>query len=96
MEDSYDQERNKKPPFAKEPDWNDEENDAVRSSWVMQDMKTIDALEHLEKVVDAAQGDEAKAEALYQLASYQFDADPLLFYNPSLWQGQRHRATITA
>lgn len=27
---------------------------------------------------------------MYQLASYQFDADALLFYNPMAWRGQRY------
>jgi hypothetical protein len=44
----------------------------------------------LEKAVETAQGDEAKAEAMYQLASYQFEADDLLFYNPAVWKGQRY------
>ena len=32
--------------------------------------------------MNQAEGDEAKAEALYQLASYQYQASSLLFYNP--------------
>jgi outer membrane protein assembly factor BamD (BamD/ComL family) len=76
--------------FPKEPDWDWNEKSYLKSSWVMQDLKTIDALEYLEKAVDATQGDDAKAEALYQLASYQFDANSLLFYNPAAWRGQRY------
>src|SRR5260370_37787865 len=36
----------------------------------------------MEQAVDQASGDEAKAEALYQYASYQYEASSLLFYNP--------------
>jgi len=75
--------------FAKEPDWEERSKDFVKTSWVMRDMQTIDDLERLEKAVNSAQGDEAKAEAMYQLASYQYDADPLLFYDPAVWDGQR-------
>jgi outer membrane protein assembly factor BamD (BamD/ComL family) len=76
-------------PFPKYPDWEDPSTNFVKSSWVIRDMQTIDNLERLEKAVDSAQGDEAKAEAMYQLASYQYDADPLLFYDPAVWNGQR-------
>ncbi len=75
--------------FSKEPDWDWNEGSGIKSSWVMQDLKTIDVLEHLEQIVESAQGDEAKSEAMYQLASYQFDANSLLFYNPAAWRGQR-------
>ncbi len=74
----------------KEPDWDWKEKPYIKTSWVMQDLKTIDALERLEQAVAAAQEDEAKAEAMYQLASYQFDANALLFYNPVAWRGQRY------
>lgn len=77
----------------KEPDWEDydwREVPFIKTPWVMQDLQTIDALERLEKAVATAGGDEAKAEAMYQLASYQFDADALLFYNPMAWRGQRY------
>ncbi len=74
--------------FVKEPDWG--ERQYIKTSWVMQDLKTIDVLEHLEQVVESAQGDEAKAEAMYQLASFQFDANALLFYNPAAWSGMRY------
>ncbi len=76
--------------FVKEPDWDWNEKAGIKTSWVMQDLKTIDVLEHLEQTVDTALGDEAKAEAMYQLASFQFDADELLFYNPAAWKGQRY------
>ena len=71
-------------------DWNDDEEHGVKSSWVMQDLTTIDRMTHLEQAVENAQGDDAKAETLYQLASYQYDATPLLFYNPGAWDGMRY------
>lgn len=76
--------------FAKDPDWDWNGSHHIKTSWVMQDLKTIEVLEHLEKAVGTAQGDEAKAEAMYQLASYLFEADDLLFYNPAVWKGQRY------
>lgn len=76
--------------FVKDPGWGWEERPFIRTAWAMRDLKTIDVLEHLEKAVETAQDDEAKAEAMYQLASYQFDADELLFYNPAIWVGQRY------
>ena len=48
----------------------------------MRDVQTANDLEALERAVDRASGDEAKAEALYQYASYQYEASSLLFYNP--------------
>lgn len=76
-------------PFPKEPDYGSDDEPYIRSVWVAQDLKTIDVLERFEQVVELAQSDEAKAEALYQLASYQFDANSLLFYNPAVWKGER-------
>ena len=61
----------------------------VRIKWVDLDLRTANDLERLERQVEAAQGDEARAEALYQVASYQFERS-LLFYNPLEWGGQRH------
>lgn len=61
----------------------------IKTSWVMQDLKTIDILEHYEQAVESAQGDEAKAEAMYQLASAFFEADDLAFYSPAMWDGGR-------
>ena len=75
--------------FAKEPDWGSDETQWIKSSWVMTDLKTIDVLEHFEQAIAAAKDDEAMAEAMYQLASYQFEADSLLFYNPAAWRGNR-------
>ncbi|MGQ0543239.1 MAG: tetratricopeptide repeat protein, partial [Blastocatellia bacterium] len=61
----------------------------IKTSWVVQDLKTIDIIEYHEKAVEEAVGDEAKAEAMYQLASSYFEADDLTFYNPALWDGSR-------
>ena len=49
---------------------------------VMRDVQTANDLEGLQRAVDRAQSDEARAEALYQYASYQYEASSLLFYNP--------------
>ena len=75
--------------FAKEPNYDDEKLTYIKTSWVMQDLKTIDVLEHYEQAVTAAASDEAKAEAMYQLASAYFEADDLTFYNPAAWEGTR-------
>ncbi len=77
--------------FEKEPEhWRYHNDAVVKTEWVSRDLQTIEDLDRLERSVDASTGDEAKAEAMYQLASYQFDADPLLFYNPAAWRGMRH------
>lgn len=77
--------------FEKDPEYWRYHNDAVvKTEWLNRDLQTIDDMQRLEQSVKAAADDEAKAEALYQLASYQFDADPLLFYNPAAWRGMRH------
>ena len=62
----------------------------ICSQWLLRDLKTIDDLETLEARVATAVNDEARAEALYQLASYQYDSSTEIFYNPRLWQSQRH------
>ncbi len=49
---------------------------------VMRDVQTANDLEALQGTADRAVGDEARAEALYQYASYQYEASSLLFYNP--------------
>lgn len=61
----------------------------IRLGWIDQDVRTANDLERLERQVETAEGDEARAEALYQVASYQFERS-LLFYNPLEWRGQRH------
>lgn len=54
----------------------------VSSTLLLRDMQTANDLEALERAANEAVGDEAKAEALYQYASYQYEAGSLLFYNP--------------
>jgi TolA-binding protein len=60
----------------------------VYADWLLFDMKTLGDLERLQGEVDGAQGDEQKAEAMYQLASYFYEGE-LLFYNPAAWRGMR-------
>jgi outer membrane protein assembly factor BamD (BamD/ComL family) len=73
----------------KSPNWEWRERRFIRTSWVMRDLKTIDTLEHMEQAVERGQNDEAKAEAMYQLASFYFASDDLLLYNPAAWDGMR-------
>lgn len=49
---------------------------------LLRDVQTANDLEALERTANEAVGEEAKAEALYQYASYQYEASSLLFYNP--------------
>jgi hypothetical protein len=56
----------------------------------MLDVQTANDLERLEQSVSRASDNEATAEALYQFASYQYEASNLLFYNPVLWNGDRY------
>jgi TolA-binding protein len=72
---------------AKNPRW--EKPEGVWPAWVTRDLKTMDELEHLEARAASAVGDEAKAEALYRLASYLYQSSPLVFYNPAAWKGGR-------
>jgi TolA-binding protein len=83
----YDEEAEKR--FAKDNGWGYGQSNEVKTEWIMQDLKTIETLQNLEHAIDLAPDDEAKAEAMYQLASFQFGADDLLFYNPAVWQGMR-------
>ncbi len=62
----------------------------VASRWIWRDQKTIDDLERMEREIAAATDDEAKAEAMYQMASYLYQGSSLLFYNPAFWEGSRH------
>lgn len=61
----------------------------IHESWVLRDLKTAETLEWHERAVEAAEGPEAKAEALYQMASFLYEND-LLFYNPAAWGGERY------
>ncbi|HYY95056.1 MAG TPA: outer membrane protein assembly factor BamD [Pyrinomonadaceae bacterium] len=60
----------------------------VYADWLLRDMKTTDDLERLQSEVDRPAASEAKAEAMYQLASYFYEGE-LLFYNPAAWRGMR-------
>jgi outer membrane protein assembly factor BamD (BamD/ComL family) len=71
-------------------DWPNPAISGVRPQWVDQDLKTAEDLERLEQGVEQAQDNEARAEALYQVASYQYQGS-LLFYNPAAWGGSRFR-----
>ncbi|HJR08030.1 MAG TPA: tetratricopeptide repeat protein [Pyrinomonadaceae bacterium] len=63
--------------------------DGIHEGWVLRDLKTAETLEWYASAVEQAQGDEAKAETLYQMASYLYESD-LLFYNPAAWRGSRY------
>jgi outer membrane protein assembly factor BamD (BamD/ComL family) len=65
-----------------------ERDTRVYADWLLRDFKTLDDLERLSGEVERAQGDEAKAEATYRLASYFYEGK-LLFYNPAAWRGMR-------
>ena len=66
----------------KDGDFDEQHNPVVTARLVIRDIQTANDLEALERRVNQAEGDEAKAEALYQLASYQYQSSSLLFYNP--------------
>lgn len=78
------------PYYAKDMQFADSYEEGVRPRWVMNDLQTADSLERLETEAGRAQGDEAKAEALYQLASYIYESPTVLFYNPAAWRGTRY------
>jgi len=61
---------------------------------VMRDVQTVNDLEALERATNQAVGDEAKAEALYQYASYQYEANSILFYNPLATPGYYNLGTL--
>lgn len=67
-----------------------EQKPIITARLVMHDVQTANDLEALERAANQAKGDEAEAEALYQMASYQFEASSLLFYNPIAWTGGRY------
>ena len=70
--------------------WEGDDERGVPARWVLRDIQTADDLERLERLAAEAEGDEGRAEALYQLASYLFEGSNLLFYNPAAWRGQRY------
>lgn len=85
------EDESERPIFPKSPGWNyGQERDFIRDTWVMRDIATTYALESLERKVEDAGDDEAKAEAMYQLASYYFQSSDLLLYNPMAWDGARY------
>ena len=63
----------------------------VRARWVLHDLQVAEDLERLERDAATTTGDEARAEALYQLASYIYESSTLLFYNPAMWRSSRYR-----
>jgi len=65
-------------------------NPIITNELLMLDVQTANDLERLEQSVSRASDNEATAEALYQFASYQYEASNLLFYNPVLWNGDRY------
>ncbi|HKU73678.1 MAG TPA: outer membrane protein assembly factor BamD [Pyrinomonadaceae bacterium] len=75
---------------AKDPRWDADQNPIITNQLLMLDVQTANDLERLEQAVTRAGDNEATAEALYQLASYQYEASSLLFYNPVLWTGNRY------
>jgi TolA-binding protein len=75
----------------KEVQWADEADEpSITHQLLMRDIQTANDLERLEDAVKRASDNEATAEALYQLASYQYEASNLLFYNPILWADTRY------
>jgi len=64
----------------------------VSERWVMRDLKTMEEIEQRESHIAQSAGDEAKAEAAYQLASYFYEASDKTFYNPAAWRGGRFYA----
>ena len=67
-----------------------ESTGSICDCWVQKDLQTVKELESLAAVIDVATGDEAKAEAMYQYASHQYDSNHLSFYNTAAWHFQRH------
>jgi outer membrane protein assembly factor BamD (BamD/ComL family) len=60
-----------------------------RQAWVARDLQTAKDLDALERLASQPSDREHAAEAQYQFASYLFEHESLLFYNPSLWWGNR-------
>jgi TolA-binding protein len=74
----------------KETDYDSEYKPIITPHLVMRDIQTANDLEALEQAVNQAAENETKAEALYQFASYQYEASSVLFYNPVAWTGGRY------
>ena len=73
--------------------WSDAKPDGIPALWVRRDLQTANEIEALQRQIEMAVSDEAKAEALYQLASFYYESS-LLFYNP-IWSGVRHYELVT-
>lgn len=73
----------------KEPKTDANNRPLITHQLLMLDIQTANDLEKLERAVTYAVGNESTSEAMYQLASYQYEASSLLFYNP-LWSGNRY------
>ena len=80
----------------KNGDFDEHDRPIITPRLVMRDVQTANDLEALERAVDQATGDEAKAEALYQYASYQYEASSLLFYNPLASPGYWNMGQLAA
>ncbi|MGB5035867.1 MAG: hypothetical protein WBQ66_04625, partial [Blastocatellia bacterium] len=77
------------PPLAKDSKGLDPEVRTPRQTWVSADLQTATDLHALQSAAIRPASDEHAAEAQYQFAAYLFDREALLFYNPSLWWGNR-------
>jgi tetratricopeptide (TPR) repeat protein len=69
----------------KDPEKDVNLNSIVTNELLLLDVQTANDLERLQQAVSRAGDNEATAEALYQFASYQYEASSLLFYNPVVW-----------
>lgn len=93
-------ERKTDPKYQTFNDYDDETGKVIHrqhgivAQWILRDMKTADDLQLLERRAETATGDEAKAEALYQLASYLYEGGDLTFYNPAAWKGWRTETLV--
>ncbi|MBS1715424.1 MAG: tetratricopeptide repeat protein [Armatimonadetes bacterium] len=56
---------------------------------IVDPLADVDALWALRQKAEAAHGQEARAEALYDMARYVHDRRNLMFYSPGLWEGRR-------
>jgi hypothetical protein len=74
----------------KDPEKDVNLNSIVTNELLLLDVQTANDLERLQQAVSRAGDNEATAEALYQFASYQYEASSLLFYNPVVWGGMRY------
>lgn len=66
------------------PGWNWDQNRGLQDP-----LATLAALRKMDEAVKRAKGREAKADALYRMASYYYTHRPLLLYSPMLWRGDR-------